>query len=328
VRSASETLVGVLKPGDYVVYESTVYPGCTEEVCIPILEKSGLKAGVDFKVGYSPERINPGDPVHRLENTTKIVSGCDQEALEMITKVYQLIIEAPLHQAPSIKVAEAAKVIENTQRDLNIALMNELSIIFNLMGINTYDVIEAAATKWNFHRYSPGLVGGHCIGVDPYYLTYKANALGYHARVILSGREINDNMGFYVGQQVVKQMIKLGKAVRDSRLLVYGITFKENVADIRNSKVVDLISELQSFMVQVDVMDCHADPEEVKAEYNLELITAPNPPYDAIILAVPHNEYTHFQEEELLRLVKMPALFVDIKGIYKNRFQHFHYWSL
>lgn len=328
VRSASEVLAKVLKPGDYVVYESTVYPGCTEEVCIPILETSGLKVGKDFKVGYSPERINPGDPVHRLDNTTKIVSGCDDEALENITKVYQFIIKAPLHQAPSIKVAEAAKVIENTQRDLNIALMNELSIIFHLMGINTYDVIEAAATKWNFHRYSPGLVGGHCIGVDPYYLTYKANELGYHSKVILAGRQINDNMGFYVGQQIVKQMIKLGKAVRDSKVLIYGITFKENVADIRNSKVYDLITELQSFMVQVDVVDCHADPDEVKTEYQLKLLEKPEPPYDAIVLAVPHKEYTTFTEDELIKLANMPSLFVDIKGIYKGKIRKMHYWSL
>ncbi len=329
IKSATYTLTKVLKKGDYVVYESTVYPGCTEEICIPILEKeTGMLCGKDFKVGYSPERTNPGDPEHTLETTVKVISACDQEALEEIEKVYALVVKAGLHKAPSIKVAEAAKVIENTQRDLNIALMNELSIIFNLMNINTYDVLDAAATKWNFHYYMPGLVGGHCIGVDPYYLTYKANELGYHSQVILAGRRINDQMGFYIGQQIIRKLIQLNKTIRGSRALVLGITFKENVSDIRNSKVVDMIRELKDFMMEVDVYDPRAEKEEVFQEYGIELIEKPQGPYDAIILAVIHEEFLRWQEEDFLKWANGPTLFVDIKGVFRGKIKKMQYWSL
>lgn len=328
VISASKTVAQVLKPGDYVVYESTVYPGCTEEDCIPILETSGLVFQKDFKVGYSPERINPGDPVHTLQNTVKIVSGCSPESLEQIYNVYALIIEAGLHRAPSIKVAEAAKIIENTQRDLNIALMNELSIIFEQMNINTYDVIEAAATKWNFQKYLPGLVGGHCIGVDPYYLTYKASELGYHAKVILAGRSINDSMGAYVGRTIVKKMIAAGKYIRDTNVLIMGITFKENVRDIRNSKVVDVVNELRSYMVHVDITDPLATPDEVAHEYGLSLTTNLRKDYDAIIVAVAHKSYLNLNEEYFISMMSPDALLVDIKGIYRNKIKKIPYWSL
>ncbi len=328
VLSASETLSKVLKKDDYVVYESTVYPGCTEEDCIPILEKSGLKFVEDFKVGYSPERINPGDQVHTLEKTPKIVSGCDAESLREITQVYQLAIEADLHQAPSIRVAEAAKIIENTQRDLNIALMNELSMIFSRIGINTYDVIDAAATKWNFQRFTPGLVGGHCIGVDPYYLTYKASELGYHAKVILAGRTINDSMGSHIGRTIVKDLSAAGRVLRNSRVLLMGATFKENVQDIRNSKVFDLYNELREYSVQVDLVDPHAVPHEVKEEYGVELTPQPGNDYDCIIVAVSHKEYASMTEADFLKLAKSDALFVDIKGIYRNQIQQLRYWSL
>ena len=266
--SATATLSNYLKKGDYVVYESTVYPGCTEEECIPLLEKeSGLKLNEDFKVGYSPERINPGDTLHTLTKVIKVVSGSDEEALHHISEVYKTIIEAGVHPVSAIKVAEAAKIIENTQRDINIAFMNELSIIFSRMNINTFEVLEAAGTKWNFLKFSPGLVGGHCIGVDPYYLTYKSGELGYHAQIITAGRFINDSMGGYIAKQVVKKLIATEKILQDARILVMGITFKENVSDIRNSKVVDLVKELESFSVHVEVMDAHADSDEVFATY-------------------------------------------------------------
>jgi UDP-N-acetyl-D-galactosamine dehydrogenase len=330
VLSASETVSRVLKKGDYVVYESTVYPGCTEEDCIPILEKnSGLKFNIDFKVGYSPERINPGDPVHTLSNTVKIVSGCCEDSLQQIHDVYALIIEAGLHKAPSIKVAEAAKIIENTQRDLNIALMNELSRIFSMMNINTYDVIDAAATKWNFQRYLPGLVGGHCIGVDPYYLTYKASELGHHAKVILAGRAINDSMGSYVGRTIVKKMIAAGVNIKESRVLIMGITFKENVQDIRNSKVVDVINELRSFMVNPEIIDPWAEPEEVHEEYGLTLSPAPQGKYDAVLVAVAHKQYLELTEADFQTLLQPGGLLADIKGLYRKRIpQNLSYWSL
>src|SRR5688572_9185843 len=258
VKKASETIGKVLKKGDYVVFESTVYPGCTEDDCLPIIEKlSGLKNLKDFKLGYSPERINPGDKTHTLSKVVKVVSGCDDESLEEIAKVYELVVDAGVHRASSIKVAEAAKIIENTQRDLNIALMNELSIIFDKMGINTYEVLEAAGTKWNFLRFSPGLVGGHCIGVDPYYLTYKANELGYNSRVILAGRYINDNMSLYVARKIVRHIISHVSDVKAAKVLVMGATFKENVSDIRNSKVADVVKELKEFFLNVDVVDPH-----------------------------------------------------------------------
>jgi UDP-N-acetyl-D-galactosamine dehydrogenase len=331
VLSASRTVGVVLKKGDYVVYESTVYPGCTEDDCIPVLEElSGLKLGDDFKVGYSPERINPGDKDHTVRTIVKVVSSSDNESLDEIAKVYELVIDAGVHKAASIKTAEASKVIENTQRDVNIALINELSIILNRVGINTYDVLECARTKWNFLNFTPGLVGGHCISVDPYYLTYKAKNLGYHARVINSGRYVNDSMGFYVGKQTVKRILEQGKNVLDARVLVLGATFKENVSDIRNSKVVDVIRELESFSVNVDVVDPHADPEEVFHEYEVRMKDAPEPgAYDAIIVAVNHKEFADYQEAYFKSLlVEGKGILVDIKGIYRNRITDLVYWSL
>jgi UDP-N-acetyl-D-glucosamine/UDP-N-acetyl-D-galactosamine dehydrogenase len=328
VIKASETISKVLKAGDYVVYESTVYPGCTEEDCVPILERSGLKAVTDFKIGYSPERINPGDQHHKLADTIKIVSGCDAESLQEIYDVYKLAITAELHRAPTIKVAEAAKIIENTQRDLNIALMNELSIIFNKMGINTYDVIEAAGTKWNFHRYQPGLVGGHCIGVDPYYLTYKAAEIGYHSKVITAGRETNDSMGQYIGGELVKRMVALGKNIRDTRVLVMGATFKEDVQDIRNSKVFDLVKELIAFGVNVDVIDPHADAEEVEHEYRVKLSPGATGKYDGVIVAVAHAEYKQNKEAYYQSISTPDAILVDLKGLHRNEVKHLAYWSL
>lgn len=327
--SATRTVGKVLKRGDYVVYESTVYPGCTEEDCLPILEEiSGLKAGIDFKLGYSPERINPGDKIHTLCNTVKIVSGCDAEALDTISRVYGLVVAAGLHQAASIKVAEAAKIIENTQRDVNIALMNELSIIFDRMGINTFDVLEAAATKWNFLPFAPGLVGGHCIGVDPYYLVHKAKELKYHPKMINSGRFVNDSMGGYIAKKVVKKMIAQGKNILGARVLVMGLTFKENVSDIRNSKVVDIINELKDFGVQVDVVDPYAPVVEVKTEYGIQLLEKPDKAYDAVILAVAHEAYCHLEEDYFLSLTRPRAVLADIKGIYRGNIRRMSYWSL
>jgi UDP-N-acetyl-D-glucosamine/UDP-N-acetyl-D-galactosamine dehydrogenase len=327
--SATSTVGEVLKKGDYVVYESTVYPGCTEEDCIPILEeKSGLKFIKDFKVGFSPERINPGDKNHTLTKITKVTSGCDEESAEEIAKIYELIITAGVHRASSIKVAEAAKIIENTQRDINIAFMNELSMIFNKMGINTYEVLEAAGTKWNFLRFYPGLVGGHCIGVDPYYLTYKSAKFGHHAQIINAGRSINDGMGEYIAREIVQKLIALGKELKNSKVLVMGITFKENVSDIRNSKVVDVIRELKHFGLQVDVIDPHASPEEVKHEYGLELSETIKPRYDAIVAAVSHEEYLKRDEKYFRGIVHEPALLADLKGIYRDKIKHLVYWSL
>ncbi|MDX1904937.1 MAG: nucleotide sugar dehydrogenase [Thermonemataceae bacterium] len=327
--SASATVGKVLKKNDFVVFESTVYPGCTEEDCIPILEKeSSLKFSEEFKVGYSPERINPGDKNHTLSNITKVVSGCDAESLEQIAKVYELVVEVGVHRASSIKVAEAAKIIENTQRDLNIALMNELSIIFEKMNINTYEVLEAAGTKWNFLKFVPGLVGGHCIGVDPYYLTYKAKELGYNPAVILSGRSINDSMGAYIAKNTVQKLIKQGKNPADARVLVMGVTFKENVSDIRNSKVVDVIRELQSFSLRVDAIDPYADAQEFEEEYHLSLASEATGSYDAIIVAVNHKEYINLQEADLLKMSKEKALLVDIKGIFRHKISSLNYWSL
>jgi UDP-N-acetyl-D-galactosamine dehydrogenase len=327
--SATETIGAVLKKGDYVVYESTVYPGCTEEDCIPILEeKSGLKFIKDFKVGFSPERINPGDKNHTLTKITKVTSGCDEESAEEIAKIYELIITAGVHRASSIKVAEAAKIIENTQRDINIAFMNELSMIFDKMGINTYEVLEAAGTKWNFLKFFPGLVGGHCIGVDPYYLTYKSAKFGHHAQIITAGRSINDGMGEYIAREIVQKLIGLGKELKNSKVLIMGITFKENVSDIRNSKVVDVIRELKHFGLQVDVIDPHASTEEVKHEYGLELSETINPRYDAIVAAVSHEEYLKRDEKYFRGIVHEPALLADLKGIYRDKIKHLVYWSL
>jgi len=326
--AASTTVGKVLKKGDYVVYESTVYPGCTEEDCIPILEKvSGLKYMRDFKVGYSPERINPGDKHHTITKILKVVSGCDKESLENIAKVYEIIVEPGTHRASSIKVAEAAKIIENTQRDVNIALMNELSIIFNKMGINTYEVLEAAGTKWNFLKFFPGLVGGHCIGVDPYYLTHKAESLGYHARVINSGRYVNDSMGFYVAKNCVKKIIAAGKNISKSKVLIMGATFKEDVSDIRNSKVADIVKELKSFGVKVEIVDPHADSAELQHEYGFGLNKL-GKGYDGIIVAVNHREYLDLDEKFYQKILSAKGVFVDVKGIYKGKFKNLTYWSL
>jgi UDP-N-acetyl-D-glucosamine/UDP-N-acetyl-D-galactosamine dehydrogenase len=329
VLSASNTIGKVLKRGDYVVFESTVYPGCTEEDCLPVIEKlSALKMGEDFKLGYSPERINPGDKVHTLSNTIKIVSGCDALSLEEIAKVYELVVEAGVHRAPNIKVAEAGKIIENTQRDLNISLMNELSIIFDRIGINTYDVIEAAGTKWNFHKYSPGLVGGHCIGVDPYYLTYKAQQLGYNSKVISAGRFVNDEMPRYVAKKVVQHIIKNAAHAASAKVLVLGATFKEDVSDIRNSKVADMVKELLEYSIHVDFFDPHADAGEVKHEYGVGMAGEIGTGYDAVVLAVAHREFKNFSEEYLQSITQPNALFADLKGIYRNRLSTITYWSL
>jgi UDP-N-acetyl-D-galactosamine dehydrogenase len=327
---ASSTVAKVLKKGDYVVFESTVYPGCTEEDCIPVLEEiSGLKFKEDFMVGYSPERINPGDKEHTLQNVIKVVSGCDDHSLNEIAQTYELVVKAGVHRATSIKVAEAAKIIENTQRDLNIALMNELSIIFNKLKINTFDVLEAAGTKWNFLKFSPGLVGGHCIGVDPYYLTHKAQQAGYHSKVITSGRFVNDSMGGYIAKQAVKKIIAQGKVIQESKVLVLGATFKEDVSDIRNSKVIDVVNELKSFSVHVDLVDPHADSDEMIHEYGIGLTKNPGKDYDAIIVAVNHNEYKTMNEADFKKYLKNETgVFIDVKGIFKNKINDLEYWSL
>jgi UDP-N-acetyl-D-glucosamine/UDP-N-acetyl-D-galactosamine dehydrogenase len=327
---ASRTVGKALKKGDYVVFESTVYPGCTEEDCIPVLEEvSGLKFREDFMVGYSPERINPGDKEHTLQNVIKVVSGCCDDSLDNIAKTYELVVKAGVHKASSIKVAEAAKIIENTQRDVNIALINELSIIFNKLGVNTFDVLEAAGTKWNFLKFTPGLVGGHCIGVDPYYLTHKAQQAGYHSKVITSGRYVNDSMGFYIGKQTVKKILATGKHIQDARILVMGATFKEDVSDIRNSKVIDIINELKSFQVQVDLVDPHASSEEMKNEYGVSLTTNARSDYDAIIVAVNHKKYKSMTEADFRAMMKDDlGIFVDVKGVFKNEIKNLEYWSL
>lgn len=329
VKKASEAIGRVLKKGDYVVFESTVYPGCTEEDCLPIIEKlSGLKNRIDFKLGYSPERINPGDKTHTLSKVIKVVSGCDDESLKEIAKVYELVVAAGVHQASSIKVAEAAKIIENTQRDLNIALMNELSIIFDKMGINTFEVLEAAGTKWNFLKFYPGLVGGHCIGVDPYYLTYKSSELGFDSKVILAGRYINDGMSLYVARKVVRYITKNVSNVQSARVLVLGATFKENVSDIRNSKVADVVKELQSFSVNVDVHDPYASSEELMHEYGFGLTEINGTDYDAVILAVSHEPYKKMDEAYLESITKPHAVIYDLKGLYRDKIKNRIYWSL
>ncbi|MCL4122914.1 UNVERIFIED_CONTAM: hypothetical protein GTU68_035991 [Idotea baltica] len=326
---ASETIGKLLKPGDYVVYESTVYPGCTEGDCVPILEKeSGLKMGVDFKVGYSPERINPGDKVHTLTNVIKVVSGSDELALEEISAVYELVIDAGVFKAKSIKVAEAAKVIENTQRDLNIALMNELALIFDRMDINTLDVVEAAGTKWNFMKFFPGLVGGHCIGVDPYYLTYKSTELGYKPEVILSGRRINDDISSYVAKKAIQMIIRNGKNISKAKVLVMGMTFKENVSDIRNSKVIDLVRELESFSLQVHITDPYASNQEVKEIYSTELVSDIDNDYDCVVVAVQHDEYLKLDETYFKSISTERGGIIDIKSTYLNQINDLDYWAL
>ena len=329
VKKASETIGKVIKKGDYVVFESTVYPGCTEDDCLPIIEKlSGLKNIVDFKIGYSPERINPGDKEHTLSNIIKVISGCDEESLEVIAKVYNLVVDAGVHKASSIKVAEAAKIIENTQRDLNIALMNELSIIFDKMGINTYEVLEAAGTKWNFLKFQPGLVGGHCIGVDPYYLTHKSKELGYDSQVILAGRAINDSMGGYIAKKVLQHIIHYNGNVKDAKVLVMGATFKENVSDIRNSKIADVVKELQSYSLNVHVTDPHASGEQLTHEYGFGLTKELSNDYDAVIITVPHNDYKKLNDAEFAAVTKPHAIIADLKGMYRGKITSRRYWSL
>lgn len=327
--SASKTVGEVLKKGDYVVFESTVYPGCTEEDCIPVMEKvSGLKYPEDFSVGYSPERINPGDTQHTLENVIKVVSGDTEESLEEIAKTYELVVSAGVHRSESIKVAEAAKIIENTQRDVNIALINELSIIFNKMNINTYDVLRAAETKWNFLPFSPGLVGGHCIGVDPYYLTYKAKEYGYHAQIINSGRSVNDGMGAHIASRVMKEIVARRHKSDGAKVLIMGATFKENVSDIRNSKVVDVIKELEAFGLQVEVVDPHASAVEVKKHYNYNLSDEIGSDYDAIVVAVNHDEYINLGQSHFNRILKRNGFVFDVKGKLKDKIESTKYLSL
>lgn len=334
VESASGILGRNLTKGSIVVFESTVYPGVTEEICAPILEKeSGLKCGEDFKIAYSPERINPGDKVHRLQTITKIVSGMDNETLDAVAKVYELVVEAGVHRAPSIKVAEAAKVIENSQRDINIAFMNELSVIFNKMGIDTKSVLEAAGTKWNFLKFYPGLVGGHCIGVDPYYLTYKAEQIGYHSQVILSGRRINDDMGKYVAENIVKNLIKADKTVKCAKVAILGFTFKENCPDTRNTKVFDIIKELSEYGIEPLVTDPIADVSEAEHLYGIEFVDF-NAVHDmdAIVLAVAHSEFKKLTMPQINNLFgKGKKILIDIKGI-MNRKEYedagYLYWRL
>ena len=329
VQRASETIGKVIKEGDYVVFESTVYPGCTEEDCLPIIEKlSGLKNIVNFKLGYSPERINPGDKEHTLAKIIKVVSGCDAESLDVVAKVYELVVTAGVHKASSIKVAEAAKIIENTQRDLNIALMNELSIIFDKMGINTFEVLEAAGTKWNFLKFQPGLVGGHCIGVDPYYLTYKSRELGYDSQVILAGRVINDGMADHIAKKVLQHIIQNNGNVKDAKVLIMGATFKENVSDIRNSKVADVYNGLKSFSLNVDITDPYAESDELQHEYGFSLTPELGNDYDAIIVAVPHNDYKALDDAYFAGITKPGAIVADLKGIFRGKITTRQYWSL
>jgi UDP-N-acetyl-D-galactosamine dehydrogenase len=332
VIKASETVGKIVRGGETIVFESTVYPGVTEDICGPVISRiSGLTQGRDFKLGYSPERINPGDKEHTLEKVKKVVSGEDAATLEKVAAVYAAVIHAGVHRAPSIKVAEAAKVIENTQRDLNIALMNELAIIFDRMGISTRDVLEAASTKWNFLRFSPGLVGGHCIGVDPYYLTMKAEQLGYHPDVILAGRRINDGMGTFIAQRVIKLMVNLGMQPKGARVAVLGLTFKENVTDIRNSRVPDIISELRQFGAAPLVHDPFADAAEAQHEYGLKLSAWDElQDLDAVILAVSHRHYVELGAAKLSEGLKNPGIFVDVKSVIQPSClpNGIHYWSL
>jgi len=315
---ASESVGQVLKKGDVVIYESTVYPGCTEEVCVPILERvSGLRFNKDFYAGYSPERINPGDKQHRLTTIRKVTSGSTPAAAEFVDSLYRSIVEAGTHRASSIRVAEAAKVIENTQRDVNIALINELALIFNRMGIDTEEVLLAAGSKWNFLPFRPGLVGGHCIGVDPYYLTHKAQAIGYHPEMILAGRRINDNMGAYVAQQIAELMIRRRIQVCDARILVMGLTFKENCPDVRNTKIVDVVRELEKFGSRVDVHDPWADPQEAEHEYGIRLVKKPKPgTYDAVVMGVAHDQFRKMGIARIRELARKNHVLYDIKYVF------------
>lgn len=327
---ASEAIGRALKPGDYVVYESTVYPGCTEEDCLPILEHcSGLKLGHSFKLGYSPERINPGDKQRTLPDIIKVVSGNDAEAAQTIAEVYGSIIKAGIYTAPTIKIAEAAKVIENVQRDLNISLMNELAIIFDRMGIDTQEVIKAAATKWNFLPFTPGLVGGHCIGVDPYYLLYKARQLGYDPQVINSGRRINDGMPAYIATKLVQMLLQRKKNPHQTKVLVMGLTFKENIADIRNSKVADLVRELMKYAINVHIIDPHASPNEVAHEYRLTLMDKPSSQYDAVVVAVGHDDYKMLDIAYFKSLMNSKPILLDLKALYDvKKGDGVEYWRL
>ena len=337
VEGASRIIGRNLQKGSIVVYESTVYPGVTEDICVPILEQeSGLKCGVDFKVGYSPERINPGDKVHRLETITKIVSGMDEETLEEVAKVYELVVEAGVHRAESIKVAEAAKVIENSQRDINIAFMNELSIIFNKMGIDTQSVLKAAGTKWNFLKFFPGLVGGHCIGVDPYYLTYKAEQLGYHSQIILSGRRINDDMGKYVAESVVKNLIRSDVTIKQAKVAILGFTFKENCPDTRNTKIIDIYNELKEYGITAQIADPTADADEAQRLYGVEFVDmAQIRDCDAVILAVAHDVFRNLTQKDFEKLFKTgdnsTKVLADIKGLLDRKEYEaagYNYWRL
>lgn len=337
VESASRTVGRNLTKGSIVVFESTVYPGVTDEICIPILEKeSGMKCGVDFKVGYSPERINPGDKVHRLETIVKVVAGMDEESLDIIAKVYELVVDAGVHRAESIKVAEAAKVIENSQRDINIAFMNELSIIFNKMGIDTKAVLKAAGTKWNFLNFHPGLVGGHCIGVDPYYLTYRAEQLGYHSQIILSGRRINDDMGRYVVENLIKNLIKADVPVKEAKVGILGFTFKENCPDTRNTRVIDIVNELKEYGITPMIADPEADAEEAKHEYGLTFDSLEDlKDMDAVVIAVGHDQFLNLSQEDLNRMFKKGSndnkVLLDIKGVLDRKEYEeagYKYWRL
>ena len=333
LKSASRTVGKNLKKGAIVVYESTVFPGATEEICIPILEaESGLKWKKDFFVGYSPERINPGDKKHTLENVVKVVAGDTPQTARKLAQIYSKVVKAGIHIAPSIKVAEAAKVIENTQRDINIALMNELAMLFDKLGIDTRDVLEAAGTKWNFLKFEPGLVGGHCIPEDPYYLAYKARQVDFHPQLILAGRRVNDSIPQFIAQKVVKLLIKTGRVVQNAKVLIMGITFKENVPDVRNSKVVDLIKELQEYGIQTFVYDPIANPEEVKRYYGINLIwnLKENAPYDGVVVAVKHKEFLDLKPKHFKEITKENPVVVDVKGIYpKEEFaKEFIYWRL
>lgn len=334
LESASRTLGRNLSRGSIVVYESTVYPGVTEDICVPILEReSGLTCGTDFKVGYSPERINPGDRLHRLENIVKIVSGMDDETLDTVAKVYELVVDAGVHRAESIRVAEAAKVIENSQRDINIAFMNELSIIFNKMGIDTRAVLEAAGTKWNFMRFTPGLVGGHCIGVDPYYLTYKAEQLGYHSQIILAGRRINDDMGKYVAENLVKQLIRADVSIKQARVAILGFTFKENCPDTRNTRVIDIVNELSEYGITPVIADPVADQAEAYREYGIEFLQIESiTDMDAVIVAVAHDDFAALTQDDIGKLYRDDSrVLLDIKGMFKrNEYEAagYRYWRL
>lgn len=334
VESASTILGRNLTPGSVVVFESTVYPGVTEDICVPILEReSGLKCGVDFKIGYSPERINPGDKVHRLETIKKIVSGMDDETLECVANVYELVVDAGVHRAESIKVAEAAKVIENSQRDINIAFMNELSIIFNMIGIDTKSVLEAAGTKWNFLKFYPGLVGGHCIGVDPYYLTYKAEMLGYHSQIILSGRRINDDMGKYCAENCVKNLIAADKAVKGAKVAILGFTFKENCPDTRNTKIIDIVNELNDYCIKPVIADPKADTVEAKRLYGVEFVDMSMiKGMDAVILAVAHDEFSSFTMDDIDKFFgEGKKVLLDLKGLLDRKAYEnagYYYWRL